>query len=86
MIALIASHSAELSSNLGDGLAGQAVGIAALALITASLAIPSEAFAGGHGGHGWGHGHHRYGHHFGYAHNSCWKWTPHGPINICFRY
>jgi hypothetical protein len=47
---------------------------------------------GGHGHHGHGHhghhGHHHHwhgGHHF-YAHNSCWKWTPRGPINICYRY
>lgn len=52
---------------------------------------------GGHGGHG-GHGHHGHGHHghhghghFGHGHrfyvyNSCWKWSPYGPINVCRRY
>jgi hypothetical protein len=71
--------------------------IAALALTTASFAISSQAFAGGHGhgGHGHGHfgrghfGHGHFGHgHFGhrfYAYNSCWKWTPYGPINVCYR-
>lgn len=68
-------------------------GIAALALITASLAVPTQVFAGGHGGHrghggghgGFhGHGHHGYGHYSAYS--SCWKWTPHGPINVCIRY
>src|SRR4029453_9601392 len=76
--------------------------IAALALTTASLAIPGQAFAGGHGhgGHG-GHGHHGIGgghfghgffgghttqlHHF-FAYNSCWKWSPYGPVNVCYRY
>ncbi len=73
--------------------------IAALALTTAWLAVPSQAFAGGgHGkGHGHhGHGHHAHGHH-GHGHHgrshhrhghyyvqSCWKWTHHGLINICY--
>jgi len=76
--------------------------IAALALTTASLAIPGQAFAGGHGGHGGhggGHGYHGFGHgHFGhgffghghrhhfYAYNSCWKWSPYGPVNVCYPY
>ena len=75
--------------------------IAALALTTASLAVPGQAFAGGrHGGHG-GHGHFGIGHgHFGHggffghghhhrpflAYNSCWKWSPYGPVNVCPRY
>jgi hypothetical protein len=71
--------------------------IAALALATASLAIPGQAFAGGHGGlggHG-GHGHHGFGHglfghghhhhHRFFAYNSCWKWSPYGPVNVCYR-
>ncbi|MEH2521898.1 Spy/CpxP family protein refolding chaperone [Bradyrhizobium sp. AZCC 1610] len=73
---------------------------AALALTTASLAIPSQAFAGGHGGHGghggghrhhgfghghFGHGHHHHRHHF-HVYNSCWKWSPYGPVNVCYRY
>jgi hypothetical protein len=56
---------------------------------------------GGHGGHGGGHGHHGMGHghfghgHFGhghhhhrhfYAYNSCWKWSPYGPVNVCRHY
>ncbi|WP_082646416.1 hypothetical protein [Bradyrhizobium valentinum] len=76
--------------------------IAALALTTASLAIPSQASAGGRGhgghrGHGGGHGHHGHGHHHhGHGHhghrhhfhvyNSCWKWSPYGPVNVCYRY
>jgi len=75
--------------------------IAALALTTASLAIPGQAFAGGHGGHGGhfgGHGHLGFGHgHFGhglfghghrhfFAYNSCWKWSPYGPVHVCYRY
>jgi hypothetical protein len=48
---------------------------AALALTTASLAVPSKAFAGG------GHGGHRF-----HVHSSCWKWTPYGAINVCYRY
>ena len=65
--------------------------IAALALTTASLAIPGQAFAGGHGhgghgGHGiFGHGHHHHHRHF-FAYNSCWKWSPYGPVNVCNRY
>jgi len=53
---------------------------------------------GGHGGHGhhgiggghFGHGlfggghHHHHRHFFGY--NSCWKWSPYGPVNVCNRY
>ena len=68
--------------------------IAALALSTASLAIPSQAFAGGHGhgGFGGGHGHHGFGHgffghghrHHFFAYNSCWKWSPYGPVNVCY--
>ena len=49
----------------------------------------------GHGHHGIGHGH------FGamvilgmvittiahfFAYNSCWKWSPYGPVNVCYRY
>ena len=73
--------------------------IAALALTTASLAIPGQAFAGGHGGHGghggghgfggghFGHGFFGYGHrHHFYAYNSCWKWSPYGPVNVCYPY
>jgi hypothetical protein len=57
---------------------------------------------GGHGGHGGGHGHHGHHghghghHHHGYGHhghrhhfhvyNSCWKWSPYGPVNVCYRY
>jgi hypothetical protein len=46
---------------------------------------------GRHFGHRW-HGHrhgHRYGHRFyryggyGYAYNTCWKWTPVGLVNFC---
>ncbi len=22
-------------------------------------------------------------HHF-FAHNSCWKWSPYGPVNVCY--
>ena len=29
-----------------------------------------------------GHHHHR---HF-FAYNSCWKWSPYGPVNVCARY
>ena len=25
------------------------------------------------------------GHHF-YAYNSCWKWSPYGPVNVCYPY
>jgi hypothetical protein len=67
--------------------------IAALALATASLAVPGQAFAGGHGGHGGGHGlghglfghghHHGHRHHF-ICYNSCWKWSPYGPVNVCY--
>ena len=69
---------------------------AALTLTTASFAVPGQAFAGGHGHGGHGHGGHgHFGHgHFGHGHfghrfaiyNSCWKWTPRGPINVCYRY
>ena len=48
----------------------------------------------GHGHHAHGHGHHGHGHHghHGRRHNrhghyyvhSCWRWTHHGPINICY--
>ena len=24
-------------------------------------------------------------HHF-FAYNSCWKWSPYGPVNVCYRY
>ena len=62
--------------------------IAALALSTASLAIPGQAFAGGHGGHGGGHGGfgHGYRHRHFFAYNSCWKWSPYGPVNVCNPY
>ena len=69
--------------------------IAALALTTASLAVPGQAFArGGHGGHGIGHGHfgghgifgHGYHHRQFFAYNSCWKWSPYGPVNVCRSY
>ena len=72
--------------------------IAALALTTASLAVPGQALArgghGGHGGHGIGHGHFGHGffghghHHHRpfFAYNSCWKWSPYGPVNVCPRY
>ena len=55
---------------------------------------------GGHGGHGgqhatesamvisatafFGHGHHH--HRPFFAYNSCWKWSPYGPVNVCQRY
>jgi len=41
-----------------------------------------------HGGHRWG-GHRWHGHRFyrfggyGYAYNTCWKWTPYGLVNVC---
>ena len=73
------------------------VAIAALALTTASFAISVRLspavmatavmaitvvtvtdFGHGH----FGHGH--FGHRF-YAYNSCWKWSPYGPINVCYR-
>ena len=69
--------------------------IAALALTTASLAVPGQAFAGGHGHHGHhghghhghhGHGHHHHHRHHFYVYNSCWKWTPYGAVNVCYRY
>ena len=56
---------------------------------------------GGHGGHGGGFGGHGIGHgHFGhgffghghhhyrpfFAYNSCWKWSPYGPVNVCQRF
>ena len=76
--------------------------VAALALTTASLSIPGQAFAGGHGhgghgghghhgiggGHGhalFGHGHHHH-HRLFFAYNSCWKWSPYGPVNVCRIY
>ena len=35
-------------------------------------------------GHGlFGHGHHH--HHRFFAYNSCWKWSPYGPVNVCYR-
>jgi hypothetical protein len=76
--------------------------IAALALTTASLAVPGQAFAGGrhggfgHGHHGIGHGHfgghgifghgHHHHHRPFFAYNSCWKWSPYGPVNVCRYY
>jgi hypothetical protein len=74
--------------------------IAALVLTTASLAVPGQAFAGGgHGHFGIGHGHFGHGHFghggfFGHGHhhrpflayNSCWKWSPYGPVNVCPRF
>ncbi|QHO72827.1 hypothetical protein ACH79_09510 [Bradyrhizobium sp. CCBAU 051011] len=46
---------------------------------------------GHHHGHGhgfFGHGHHHHHHHRPHFHvyNSCWKWSPYGPINVCYRY
>ena len=46
---------------------------------------------GGFGGHGIGHGHFGHGffghghHHHRpfFAYNSCWKWSPYGPVNVC---
>ena len=41
-----------------------------------------------HGGHRWG-GHRWHGHRFyrfggyGYAYNTCWKYTPYGLVNVC---
>ena len=47
----------------------------------------AKFFAGGrHFGHRW-HGHrHWYGKRFygyGYAYNTCWKYTPYGLVNVC---
>jgi hypothetical protein len=47
----------------------------------------SSKFAGGHGLRAHGnrfhfHRFHRF-HRFGYAYNSCWKWTPDGFVNFC---
>jgi hypothetical protein len=53
---------------------------------------------GGHGHHGhhgfghrhghgiFGHGHHHHHHRPFFAYNSCWKWSPYGPVNVCHRY
>ena len=42
--------------------------------------------SGYHGDGQYGSGHYFNGHHFGYSHNSCWKWTPYGSINVCASY
>jgi len=45
-----------------------------------------HGIGGGHFGHGlFGGGHHHHHRHF-FAYNSCWKWSPYGPVNVCNRY
>ena len=42
----------------------------------------AKFFGGGrHFGHRW-HGHRRF-FGYGYAYNTCWKYTPYGLVNVC---
>ena len=74
-----------------------ALATASLAVPGQAFAGGHGGHGGGHGhhGHGGGHGHGHglfgHGHHHGHRHhfvgyNSCWKWSPYGPVNVCNRY
>ena len=54
-----------------------------------TVGMAATAITGIDGGHGHGHGHFGHGHHHGHRHhfvgyNSCWKWSPYGPVNVCY--
>ena len=66
--------------------------LAVAALATASIASVGDAQARGHGFHGGAkffHGGRHFGHRwygrgfYGFAYNTCWKYTPYGLVNVC---
>jgi len=78
-------------------IAALALSTASLAVPGQAFAGGHGGHGGGHG-HGFGHGHFGHGHfghglfghgyrhrHF-FAYNSCWKWSPYGPVNVCNPY
>jgi hypothetical protein len=86
---------------LTAALAVAAIGTASIAVTTDAEARGGRGFHGGggkffHGGKHFGHRFHHHGHrhwHFkrfhgyGYAYNTCWKYTPYGLVNVCkYRY
>lgn len=78
-----------------------ALALTTASVAVSGQAFAGGRHGGGHGGgHGHGHGHHGFGHGghgiFGHGHhhhyrpfvayNSCWKWSPYGPVNVCRYY